>query len=90
MLARHDWHPEGRDDLVIRKAGDAWVLYDPASDNAHLLNLTSALVWSFCTGEKDVEAIAAEVSRAREGQGAPEDVQEILDEFQAAGLFVED
>lgn len=90
MLAGHDWHPEGRDDLVIRKSGDAWLLYDPTRDSRHPLDSTAALVWSFCTGENRVDVIRAKVLGAQEPGDSAEDVQEILDGFQAAGFFVED
>lgn len=90
MLEREGWRPEGRDDLIIRKAGDEWLLYDPAADDMHVLDFASALVWSFCTGDQGVEAIVAEFSRASKETDSPADVQEILDEFQAAGLFVEE
>lgn len=84
------WRPQGRDDLIFRKTGDEWLLYDPASDDIHVLNLTAALVWSFCTGEQDVDEIAAEVAKAFDTEGTEADIQEIIDEFQAAGLFFDE
>ena len=74
----------------MKKSGDAWLLYDPTLDSNHVLDPTAALVWSFCTGENRVDAIRAKVLGAQETGAPPEDVQEILDEFQAAGFFVED
>ena len=89
MLEGEGWRPQGRDDLIFRETGDEWLLYDPALDQIHILNLAAALVWSCCTGEQDVDEIAAEVAGAFETDGSEEDVQEILDEFQASGLFVD-
>ena len=90
MLVGDSWRPQGRDDLIFRKTGDDWLLYDPVSDDIHVLNLTAALVWSYCTGDQKVDEIAAEVARAFETEGSEDDVQEILDEFQAAGLFTDE
>ena len=88
-MLEEPWRPEGRDDLIFRKTGDEWLLYDPASDDIHVLNLTAALVWSFCNGEHEVDEIRAQVAGAFDTTGSEDDVQDILDEFQAAGLLVD-
>ncbi len=90
MLEGEGWRPHGRDDLIFRKTGDEWLLYDPTSDDIHVLNLTAALVWSCCTGDQAVDQIASEVARAFETDGSETDIQEILDRFQAAGLFMDE
>ena len=46
---------------MFRQLDDEWVLFDPQADRVHALNLTAALVWSHCTGERDAAAIAAAV-----------------------------
>lgn len=83
-----DWRPAGREDVVFRRVGEDWVLFDPATQRIHVLNLTAALVWSHCTGELDGAGIEAEVRRAF-GAAAPEEsgVEGVLRDFRDAGLF---
>ena len=81
--------PQARDDVVFRQTGDEWLLYDPSTDDIHVLNLSAALVWTFCTGENRVEEIQQQVEAAYDVPSRAGDIQEIIDEFQAAGLLVE-
>jgi hypothetical protein len=46
-LARHD-------DLVVEHLGDEVLVYDIASERAHCLNATAALVWQNCDGHTSV------------------------------------
>ncbi len=69
MMGRTDaldpgWKPLARPDLVVRSVGREWVLFDPSQKRLHLLDLSSAFVWSCCTGEHDVRAIERELRRA--------------------------
>jgi hypothetical protein len=86
---RPSWRPLARADVVFRRVGEDWVLFDPTTQQIHVLNLTAALVWSFCTGEMEVENIEQEVSAAF-GQPPPDDtgVAKALGAFEAAGLLV--
>lgn len=43
--------PMARGDVVLRRVGNEWVLFDAARDGAHVLNLTAAVVWTYCDGE---------------------------------------
>jgi len=82
------WRPRSRDDVVFRRVGEDWVLFDPVTQRIHILNLTAALVWSFCTGEEDVAAVERQV---REAFGIAVDDPEVVDalqEFLDAGLLV--
>ena len=82
------WRPRSRDDVVFRRVGEDWVLFDPVTQRIHILNLTAALVWSFCTGDEDVPAVEA---RVRDAFGiAVEDpkVVEALRGFLDAGLLL--
>ncbi len=54
-------HPTVRDDLVFRSLGAEWVVYDPRTQNLHVLNTTAAIVWTACDGSKSIEDIAREV-----------------------------
>ncbi len=79
-------HPRARPDVVFRRVGDDWVLFDPEAQQIHVLNLTAALVWSFCTGEHTVEAIEQEV-RGAFPDAEDAGVTEALEQFRASGLL---
>ena len=89
MLDGEEWRPQARDDVIFRKTGDDWLLYDPTSDDIHVLNLSAALVWTLCTGEHLVEEIQEQVESAFEIRSHAGDVEDVIDEFQAAGLLRE-
>lgn len=80
------WKPRARPDLVFRRVGEDWVVFDPDRQDIHVLNLAAALVWSYCTGEHEVERIEEEVGRAWEGVEDP-GVREALGAFRDAGLL---
>ena len=89
MLDGDEWKPRARDDVIFRKTGDEWLLYDPSTDDIHVLNLSAALAWTLCTGDNGVDQIQREVEEAFRTNSGSGDVAEIIDEFQAAGLFIE-
>ena len=89
MLDGDEWKPRARDDVIFRKTGDEWLLYDPNTDDIHVLNLSAALAWTLCTGDNDVDEIQRQVEEAFLTSSVNSDVSEIIDEFQAAGLFFE-
>lgn len=81
------WRPQVRDDVVFRRVAEDWVLFDPASQQIHVLNLTAALVWSFCTGDADVAAIEGQVKEAFGIANQDPQVVEALQGFLDAGLL---
>lgn len=83
------WRPRARSDLVFRRVGDEWLLFDPAARKIHVLNLTAALVWSYCTGEYDADEIAAAIVDEFGTSGAADQVAEILRRYRHAGLLHE-
>ena len=42
--------PVARNDVLLRRVGSEWVLFDARKDRAHVLNLTAAVVWTYCDG----------------------------------------
>ena len=82
-----DFRPRARPDVVFRRVGEDWLLFDPRSGEIHVLNLSAALVWSFCTGEHPVERIATEVAEAYPEGVEGEPVAEALAQFRDAGLL---
>lgn len=83
--------PRARDDVVFRQLDEEWVIFDPAADRLHALNLTAALVWTHCTGEFDASEIAAAVGGAFDppvdGAAVLPDVQATLTRFGDEGLL---
>lgn len=87
MMALTD-RPRARPDVVFRQLADEWVIFDPAADRLHALNLTAALVWSFLDGARDVDGIAGEVGRAFDPPRSRADV--LADVRAAVGRFAEE
>ena len=83
--------PSAREDVEFRQAGGGWVLFDPVAQRIHVLDVTAALVWSYCTGEMEVGAMEAEIRRAFGAAlpaGQDPGVQKARGDFAAAGLLL--
>jgi hypothetical protein len=82
--------PRRREEVVFRPLSDEWVLYDPATRRLHVLNLTAALVWSYCDGTRDVmdlvRSVRAAFREAPDEARVGEDVREALEAFAREGL----
>jgi hypothetical protein len=85
--------PRARDDVLFRYLDDEWVIFDPVTDRLHALNLTAALVWAECDGERDVAAIADEVASAFDPplprDRVLDDVRGAIEAFRDEGLLLE-
>jgi len=83
--------PRARDDVVLRPLDEEWVIFDPAADKLHALNVTAALVWMHCTGSSTMEDIADAVGAAFEppvkGATIIGDIREAVDRFRREGLL---
>jgi len=82
--------PSARADVALRRVGSEWVLFDPASDRAHVLNPTAAVIWAYCDGEHDPDAMAEAIARevpATDPAQLRRDVGDALRRFAAEGLF---
>ncbi len=82
--------PAARADVALRRVGSEWVLFDAAEGRAHVLNATAAVVWSFCDGGHDRDAIAAAIAKELPGTepaALRSDIAGVLDRFAAEGLF---
>jgi hypothetical protein len=82
--------PTARQELVLQRVGNEWVLFDSRNDRAHVLNLTAAVVWTYCDGTHHSDAIAAAI--ARELPSADQamlraDVEDVLRRFADEGLL---
>lgn len=81
------WRPKTRDDVVFRQVGEDWVLFDPVTQRIHVLSLTSALLWSSCTGDRDVPRLEEEMRRAFGPAVDDPQVPQALRDFLDAGLL---
>lgn len=82
----------GRDDVILRQLDDEWVIYDPLSQELHVLNRTAALVWLYCTGDNASSNIVAALERVFQDQVSTDqlisDVECALEKFYRLRLFV--
>jgi len=82
--------PVARPDLVLRRVGSEWVLYDAAREKAHVLNLTAAVIWTYCDGTFERSAIADAIAREVPGLEPTrirDDVNDVLRRFADEGLL---
>jgi hypothetical protein len=82
--------PVARNDVLLRRVGSEWVLFDARKDRAHVLNLTAAVVWTYCDGGHASDAIAEAIAHEVPGTRSPEivhDIEAVLQRFAAEGLF---
>jgi hypothetical protein len=83
-------HPTARPDVVLRRVGSEWVLFDARGDRSHALNLTGALVWTYCDGtygsEAMATAIASEVADTASDR-IRDDIELTLKRFATEGLL---
>ena len=82
--------PTARGDVLLQRVGSEWVLFDARQDRAHVLNLTAAVVWTYCDGSHGLGAIAEAITR--EVQGAEPrtvraDIERTLRRFVDEGLL---
>ena len=92
ILARmvHATLPIARTDVLLRRVGSEWVLFDASQDRAHVLNLTAAVVWTYCDGRHQsleiAEAIAQGLQDTRP-DAIRGDIEQVLRRFANEGLL---
>jgi hypothetical protein len=86
--AMHDL-PTARDDVLLRRVGSEWVLFDARHDRAHVLNLTAAVVWTYCDGHHATADIADAIARELDARAESlvRDIEGVLHRFAGEGLF---
>ena len=92
MATQPTGHPRARDDVMFRQVDDEWVVFDPAANDLHVLNLSAALIWSHLSGDSSEAEIATAVCEAFgiETEQAQADVRAALERFRSAGLLTSD
>jgi hypothetical protein len=82
--------PLARPDVALRRVGSEWVLFDAARDRAHVLNLSAAVVWTYCDGCHEPAAIARAITLdlpPAEAAAIRHDIEDVLERFAAEGLL---
>jgi len=83
--------PMARADVLLRRVGNEWVLFDSSRNKAHVLNLTAAVVWTYCDGSHESDAIADAIGReipdAPAADSIRADVSRVLKRFADEGLL---
>ena len=83
--------PLARDDVILRQLDEEWVIYDPRSQEIHVLNRTAALVWLYCTGDHTRDVIVDALEKVFGDQVVTDqlvrDVAETITQFKSLGLF---
>ena len=54
------------ENLEVNEVPDGYIIYQSVRDRVHYLNKTAAVVFEFCDGNLDAEAIVARVAQAFE------------------------
>jgi coenzyme PQQ synthesis protein D (PqqD) len=82
--------PTARPDVILRRVGSEWVLYDAARERAHVLNLTAAVIWTYCDGTFRPSDIADAIAREVPGLEVDRigtDIHDVLRRFADEGLL---
>lgn len=58
------WCPRVSERIVEQVVEDELVLYDPGSDQVHILNTFAAAIYDLCDGRTSIAAIAAELGKS--------------------------
>lgn len=85
-----DTKPKPRKDIIAKKLGSEMMLYDPKSDDVHVLNETSLFIWNSLDGNQTYEAIESIIRKNFEvpdDQNVLEDITNICRDFRAKGLL---
>lgn len=74
--------------IWLRQSGSENVAYDPKRETVHVMNATAVAIWVLCDGETEPREM---IDAVIELTGLPyevvrEDVERILQEFEAAGI----
>ena len=83
--------PQARPDLIFGRSGPDLVLSDATGAPQQVLDLRSALVWTYCDGRHSAtaitEALAGELHEPRATPALEEDVLRTIHRFASAGLL---
>ena len=79
-----------KNNVMSRKVGDEWVLYDQGDKSVHVLNTTAEFVWRMCDGSltlPEIEDRMRETFDVPEGTDTNKAIDNILQEFTDLGII---
>jgi len=81
--------PKRLDDIILTRADEESILYDPMKGQIHIFNETGAEIWELCDGELSLDDIAGAISKRFEVdiETARQDVKEFIGELKGLGLL---
>ncbi len=84
-----DDRPKARGDVSERLVAGERVVLDPETNQLHQLNVTAAVVWELCDGERTIREIAAELQARFEvdEEQALADTTALIDSLRGLGLL---
>ncbi len=82
--------PPVRSDILFRRVGDEWILFDPVADQLHSVNLAAAMVWRLLADGESRESIESAIAEAFDGRANGDPVGEAIEQFRRAGLLQPD
>lgn len=80
-------NPLGREDVILRQLDEDWVLYDPVSNQLHIINVSAALIWEHCDGDTTLEQICSQLAGSFEDNPSEVSVAQGVDD--ALATFAE-
>jgi PqqD family protein of HPr-rel-A system len=88
ITSRLTGYPTRKPDVWLRQSESENAIYDPATDEVHLLNATAVAIWTLCDGSTTP---AEMIQAVCDLSGLPEDVAQedvgrILGQFEEAGI----
>lgn len=84
-------HPMTRTDVAAVEVGEDWVVYDPATGAASVLNPSAATVWAMLDGATTVAEIARGIASVHgiDAGAVTEQIRALVSELADQGLLVD-
>ena len=85
-----DFRPYQNRDVTLREVGEQVTIYNPQTEQTHMLNATAASIWNLCNGCRNTQDIVGQVafSRGMAPEVVAQDVVEALEHFRQTQLVL--
>lgn len=83
-------NPKSRKDIIAKQLGGEMMLYDPRSDNVHVLNETSLFIWKHLDGNHSYHQIEEKLRKDFEvpsNINVLDDIHAVCQDFLKKGLL---
>lgn len=75
--------------LEVHEVPDGYVVYQTEKDRVHYLNASAAVIFEFCDGQHDADAIVSKVADAYEiGESGHAEIRSALESLIKEGLVL--